>query len=133
MDNVAEKWLKRAAYDLQSAKAMLSARRYLYVAFLCQQCIEKTLKAVAIQKGQEAQRTHNLTRLAESIGLPPEFSDDWRKFLAYLTPFAIEARYGDYTKHLSEIINRTDSLRYFKTTEEVFVWLKKYLKKLTKP
>lgn len=28
-------WLEMADYDLETARAMLSTRRYLYVAFMC--------------------------------------------------------------------------------------------------
>lgn len=34
-------WLDVAHYDLVSAKAMLKARRFLYVGFLCHQVAEK--------------------------------------------------------------------------------------------
>lgn len=36
MDRIVEKWIERAEYDLETARAMLHARRYLYVAY----CIE---------------------------------------------------------------------------------------------
>ena len=34
-------WHEVAAYDLETAKAMFESGRYLYVAFMCQQAIEK--------------------------------------------------------------------------------------------
>ena len=43
-----------ANYDLETAKAMLKTKRYLYVGFMCNQVIEKILKAyfVKIKKVQ---------------------------------------------------------------------------------
>jgi HEPN domain-containing protein len=38
-------WLELADYDIETAKVMLSGRRYLYVGFMCHQTIEKALKA----------------------------------------------------------------------------------------
>ena len=38
-------WLDMAGYDLDTAKAMLSTGRYLYVGFMCHQAVEKSLKA----------------------------------------------------------------------------------------
>ncbi len=40
----AQRWHELAQYDLGTADAMLSAGRYLYVLFCCQQAIEKHLK-----------------------------------------------------------------------------------------
>ncbi len=34
-------WIDIAEYDLETAKAMLSTKRYLYVGFMCHQVIEK--------------------------------------------------------------------------------------------
>ena len=38
-------WLDIANYDLDTAEAMYRTGRWLYVAFMCHQVIEKTLKA----------------------------------------------------------------------------------------
>ena len=38
-------WVDIAEYDFETAKVMLKGGRRLYVAFMCHQVIEKTLKA----------------------------------------------------------------------------------------
>ena len=108
---------------------MLGARRYLYVAFMCQQAIEKMLKAAIVESGGEILRTHNLVRLAELAGAYSEMSDDYRDFLADLTPFAIEARYGDYRSKLSEIIDAKKAGKYLIKAKKVYQWLRKRIKK----
>lgn len=108
---------------------MLSARRYLYVAFMCQQALEKILKAIIVEGGGEILRTHNLVRLAELAGAYPEMNEDQQDFLADLTPFAIEARYGDYRSKLSEIIDRKKAGKYLIKAQKVYQWLKKRIKK----
>ncbi|UCE08346.1 MAG: HEPN domain-containing protein [bacterium] len=42
-------WIEHAQYDLGTAEAMLISGRYLYVTFMCQQAIEKLLKAIIIK------------------------------------------------------------------------------------
>ncbi len=129
MDNIVKKWVERAEYDLKTARAMLSARRYLYVAFMCQQSLEKILKAIIVYKGGEIKPIHNLVRLAELAGIY-QFQDDGnRDFLADLTPFAIEARYGDYRDKLSEIIDGKTAGIYFKKTRKLFECLLNKIKK----
>lgn len=128
MEELTKKWLERARYDLCTAKAMYKTRRYLYVAFMCQQSLEKILKAIIIEKGKDVIRTHNLVRLAEEGNIYNLMKKEDQIFLADLTPYAIEARYGNYKKKLSEIINKRMAERYLKMTKEVFGWLKKKLK-----
>jgi HEPN domain-containing protein len=129
MEEVIKKWLQRAKYDLDTAEAMFKMRRYLYVAFMCQQALEKILKAMAIKNNKELLRSHNLVRLAEIAEVYNLMPLEYQDFLAIITPFAIEARYGDYRKRLSEIINRRMAEKYLIQTKEVFKWLKKLIRK----
>ena len=129
MDIVTKKWIERAKYDLVTAQAMLETKRYLYVAFMCQQLLEKVLKAIIIEKGGEASRTHNLVRLAEKAEVYQLMANKDQDFLADLTPFAIESRYGDYKRKLSEIINKKMAEKYFEKSEEIFKWLRKRIRK----
>jgi HEPN domain-containing protein len=129
MEKVAKQWIERANYDFKTAEAMLISRRYLYVAFMCQQSLEKMLKAIAIQAGKDALRTHNLVRLAEIAEVYAILSTQDQDLLADLTPFAIEARYGDYRDKLSEIINKRMAVQYFDRTRGILKCLKRKIKK----
>jgi HEPN domain-containing protein len=40
MDEKVKYWVELAEYDLETAKAMLKSKRYLYVGFNCHQTIE---------------------------------------------------------------------------------------------
>ncbi len=52
-----EHWLNIAEYDLEPAMAMQNSGRYLYTVFMCQQALEKLLKALYIQqKGEDRAR-----------------------------------------------------------------------------
>ena len=47
MDNkITYYWIEMSDYDFDTAKAMLETKRYLYVAFMCHQTIEKILKHI---------------------------------------------------------------------------------------
>lgn len=46
MDKKVKYWLDLAKYDLETAKAMLDTKRYLYVGFMCHQTIAKGLKVL---------------------------------------------------------------------------------------
>jgi len=64
MDKIVEHWIERSQYDLDTAKVMLDADRYLYVSYMCQQTVEKLLKAIIAQQGKENFPIHNLNRIA---------------------------------------------------------------------
>jgi HEPN domain-containing protein len=123
MDKMVGHWVERAEYDLETAKAMLDTARYLYVAFMCQQAVEKLLKALIAQQDKENFPIHNLNRLAELAGIKGDLDAEQFDFLAELTPYSIEARYGDYKEGLSEIINEEKAREVYKRTQEIFRWL----------
>ncbi|MBU0693734.1 MAG: HEPN domain-containing protein [Candidatus Omnitrophica bacterium] len=129
MEEITKKWLKRARYDLDTAEAMFTTCRYLYVAFMCQQSLEKIIKAIIIEMGGEALRIHNLVRLAELAAVYDLMPGEYQNFLADLTPFAIESRYGDYKRRLSEIINEKMATTYLERSKEIFKWLRRRIKK----
>ncbi|HSV93225.1 MAG TPA: HEPN domain-containing protein [Desulfobacterales bacterium] len=103
MDKYVSHWLERSRYDLDTAKAMLDAGRYLYVAYMCQQAVEKLLKGIIAQLGKENLPIHNLSRLAEQAELRAGLIDEQMDLLAELTAYNIEARYGDYKDSLAEV------------------------------
>ena len=128
MDRVVKHWVERAEYDLDTAKAMLESARYLYVAYTCQQAIEKILKAIIAQQNKENLPIHNLNRLAEMAEIKDDLSPEKFDFLAELTPYCIEARYGDYKESLSEIIDKEKAKEIFDETKRVFKWLLQKIK-----
>ena len=74
--NNAHYWLDLARYDVRAAKAMLKAKQWLYVGFLCHLAIEKTLKAYwAHVKKSAAPFTHDLSLLAERTGILAEMDE----------------------------------------------------------
>jgi len=123
MDELVAHWVERSQYDLDTAKIMLDTGRYLYVAYMCQQTIEKILKACIAQLGKENFPIHNLNRLAEIATIRDELTSEQFNFLAELTPYHIEARYGDYKESLSEIINEKKAEQVYKNTREIHKWI----------
>ncbi|NLX05112.1 MAG: HEPN domain-containing protein [Phycisphaerae bacterium] len=97
-------WVERAAYDPNAAQVMHLGGRYLYVAFLCQQAIEKLLKAIHLAKNEQlAPYTHNLLRLAEIVGLPEDAERD--ALFGHLQRYYIESRYPD---EIGEVLHELD-------------------------
>jgi len=123
MDKIVAHWVERSEYDLDTAKAMLNTGRYLYVGYMCQQAIEKLLKGMMAQQNKENLPIHNLNRLAEVAEIANFLSLEQNNFLAELTPFCIEARYGDFKESLSEILDKEKAEIIYQQTREFFKWL----------
>ena len=123
MDETVQSWLERSTYDLDTAKAMLESGRHLYVLFCCQQAIEKSLKAVMVQKtGDLPPRIHNLLRLAERAGI--ELDEDRRDLLGRLSAYYIQSRYPEEIKELGARIDRKMASDILAQTEENIRWLR---------
>ena len=126
MNKQSSDWLSLSEYDLQSAQAMLDAGRYLYVTFMCQQAIEKVLKAIYVHKKNEIPpRTHNLLYLIDALELSVTDAD--KKLLGELNQFYLEGRYPGKVNELAKIMDQTKATYYLDKTKGVWQCLKQML------
>lgn len=81
-------WFDSADYDLQTAKAMLETKRYLYVGFMCHQTIEKAMKGIFVSRRPEEDLPyiHSPVRLANLSGISGEMSEEQLSLLDILSP-----------------------------------------------
>lgn len=119
-------WINAGNYDLKTAGFMQKSSRYIYTAFLCQQAIEKYLKALCIKKtSQEAPRTHNLVYLAGLLEL--EIGDAELKLFTDLTSYYIEGRYPTYKQKVARILSKKKAANILVETKRIIKWLKSNL------
>ncbi len=119
-------WLDIANYDLETASAMYRTGRWLYVAFLCQQAIEKLCKGLfALYVSDEVPRVHNIRYIVNQFArhLPMSITDEHNHLFDRLTAFYMEGRYPEYKQKLSELLNESEAKALLKQTREVFAWL----------
>ncbi|MCK5118917.1 MAG: HEPN domain-containing protein [Candidatus Latescibacteria bacterium] len=125
MKEQTQHWINHAEYDLDTAEAMFRTGRYLYVAFMGQQTIEKILKGFIVEwKDTYPPYSHNLRRLAEISGIDAEMSDEQLKLLDDLTPFCVMTRYPAYKEKMAAIATLDRSKEYLSRTKEMFRWLR---------
>ncbi len=119
-------WFESADYDLQTAKAMLETKRYLYVGFMCHQTIEKALKGVFVSKypNEELPYIHKLLRLANQCGITGDLSKEQLMLLDVLNPLNIEARYPLNKSLLLQSLSQERCEQLIQETEVLFLWLK---------
>jgi len=119
-------WVRLAQYDLDTADALLHARRYLYVGFMCHQAIEKSLKAEVVRATKGVPPfTHNLSVLAQRAGLYESLDEQQRVFLDELEPLNVESRYPSYKKRVAEGLTRRKAAELLARTRGLYAWLRK--------
>ncbi|MEW6749192.1 MAG: HEPN domain-containing protein [Candidatus Micrarchaeota archaeon] len=73
-------WWGQAEKDFEAARKNYDIGEYYLVAFLCQQAVEKALKAAYIRKTRENPGPiHSIIALANAVGLPAAFFTTLRK------------------------------------------------------
>jgi HEPN domain-containing protein len=119
-------WRELAQYDLDTADAMYAAGRWFYVAFMCQQAIEKLCKGLYnFYIDDEVPRVHNIrlvlsrvqTRL--SIAISPETYS----FVDNLAAIYLKNRYPDIANQQKAQIDKERAAYFLEKSKEVFAWL----------
>ena len=96
-------WLDLADYDLGTAEDLFQSRRWLYVAFMCHQVIEKTLKAYwCATQENDPPYIHHLANLAIRSSLYEQMTETQQEFIALLMPTV-------QNKHTKSSSRSTDS------------------------
>jgi len=121
-------WKDLAEYDLETAKAMLETKRYLYVGFMCHQATEKIIKAYYTSiYDHYPPRTHNLRMLAQKANIISDLNEEQNKLLNTLEPLNIEARYPTDKEQLLNSLSYKRCLYLYKSTQEFLEWIKEKL------
>ncbi len=125
-----EYWLDIAKYDLDTAKAMLESKRYLYLGFMCHQVVEKSVKAYYwYVNNSEPPYIHNLLTLSKISGLVNLLDEGKKELINELIPLNIQARYPEDKLALLKSLNYNKSRSLLKRTKEFYEWIEKLLTK----
>ena len=127
-DTKVQYWLELADYDLETAEAMLSTGRYLYVGFMCHQVVEKCLKALYTKTFSEIPpKIHSHIQLMKKIGIDNQITKSQKEFINRLDPLNIEARYPSYKNEVAITMTKDNSILILKETKEFISWIKSKL------
>ncbi len=119
-------WIKQADHDFKMAKSIVKEGGYDTCAFLCQQALEKYLKAFFIYKfNKNPPKTHYLDELARDLACPNDISDIAKELSAdYMI-----SRYPDAATSVPyEEYSEEDAESKIGKTEKAINWVKSQLK-----
>ncbi|WP_010257032.1 HEPN domain-containing protein [Treponema primitia] len=119
-------WLDIAQYDFESADAMCSTGRWLYVIFMCQQSIEKLVKGLyTLYIGDNVPPIHDINSIFSKFKnkLTVPVDETVIDFFSWLTSFYLNTRYPKFKAKLSAAVSKQDAETTLKKAKEVFAWL----------
>ena len=127
----ASKWLEIVNEDLSVAEDLYKTGHWLYVAFMCHQVIEKTLKSYwCVCRDDDPPYIHDHKRLAEGCGLYTKMDDGQKDFLTTIRQMNIEARYQEYKDEAATALNKEKAAEILEYTKQMHSWiLQKYSEK----
>ena len=120
------KWFQQSKDDYDGAVYNFDGGKYYIAAFLCQQSVEKALKALFLKEKKGAvPQSHSLIYFAKNTSIPEKYFS----FLRDLTPKFIDTRYPDMSVDLpSNIYDKVNTGLILIKSEEVLKWIEKNLK-----
>ncbi len=125
MKGIAGNWMMQAESDLDSAKYNFKGKKYDVAAYLCQQSIEKGLKALCLKKNNELLKIHDLVKLGSIIHAPKQIISICND----LNPIYAEDRYPDFSEVIpAKKFSDKDIKQFLKKAERAIKWIKKNLK-----
>ena len=88
-------WLDKAASDFDAAEQLcLQGDRFReIIAFLCQQAVEKYLKAFLVRHQIEFPKTHDIAKLLDRVATVNANMAESLRDADVLTPFGVDVRY----------------------------------------
>lgn len=132
-------WLLLSDYDLGTIDCLIAGERWVYVAYLCQQAVERQLKGMYVYyNNAEAPKTHNLNFLFNKVTGSEKFKQeaDTERLKEHRTQaedFLIDLMFyymSDYPfsyKNISaRFVGKELALELFEKTKETVKWLRSF-------
>ena len=127
-ENIVSSWLEHVHEDISAANDMYKTGHWLYVGFLCHQAVEKAFKAYyTATHDDDPPYTHSHMRLADVCGLADKLSDEHLRFIDFMVPMYIKARYPEQKLAAAQNLNAKVCEYVISTTKELTQWIEQRL------
>ena len=115
----ADKWLELVNEDLSVADLLFDNGHWLYTGFMCHQVVEKTLKAYrCVCRDDDPPYIHDHKKIAQGCGLFTKMDEEQLKFLDFIKPMNIEARYQQVKAEVAKSLNKESTANVLETTKQ---------------
>ena len=130
-------WVMLSDYDLQTLPCLIESKRWVYVAYICQQAVERQPKGMYVfYNDMEAPKTHNVNFLFSKVVSSERFqtADGYESFLPRreaIEDFLVDIMFyylSDYPFSYKNIMNRfikkDVALSLYEKTKETVAYLR---------
>lgn len=134
-------WEMLSDYDLETADVLIQGKRWLYVAYTCEQAVERLLKGMYVfHTGNEVPKTKNITFIFNKLTKCEEFlncvnpetfeneKEVYQEFLIDLMFYHISDYPFSYTKVMDRFISENTAIEVYQITKNTLRWLKSFQK-----
>lgn len=122
-------WIGIADDDLEAAEHCLDGKQYLWTMFMCQQAVEKAIKAVYFENaGLTPPKMHDLVSLAGAADILDHCTKEMRDLLRRLSLYYIETRYPDKRAELEAKCTPGHTKEILERSKGAVEWLRTMLK-----
>lgn len=132
-------WTMLSDYDLETVEVLITGKRWIYVAYLCQQAMERQLKGMYVYyMNAEAPKTHNVSFLYSKTVNSREFSEqadcgrfDERRyecedFLVDLMYYYMSDYPFSYKNIMSRFVDEKTALQLYADAKDYIRWLRTF-------
>ncbi len=136
-------WVMLSDYDIDTASVLIEGKRWVYVAYICQQSVERQLKGMYVYHfDKEAPKTHNINFLFKKMcddapfakgGKNKEFEDkrlEYEDFMVDLMFYYMSDYPFSYKNIKDRFIDEKNAVEIFDKTNECLRWLRKFQEKV---
>lgn len=130
-------WVMLSDYDIETAKVLVDAKRWVYVTFTCEQAIERILKGMYVYyTGKESPKSHNVNFLISKIEKTDLFQAKvdmkafeenklkYEDFFADLIFYYMSDYPFSYKKIMDRFVSEEVAAEIYGKTKEALDWLK---------
>jgi HEPN domain-containing protein len=123
-EDAIRRWKEIIDEDMSVAEDLFKTKHWLYVAFMCHQVVEKSLKAYwTATRDDDPPYIHDHKRLAEGCGLYDRLTEEQRVFLTMIREMNIEARYREYKSRIAASLNENNTKHLLEQTKQIQQWI----------
>lgn len=132
-------WLMLSDYDMGTIDALVAGKRWVYVAFLCQQATERQLKSMYVYYlDAEPPKTHNVNFLFSKIIESEQFRSEadqarfeerregCENFLVDVMFYYLSDYPFSYKNITSRFVDEKLALELFEKTKDYVLWLRSF-------
>jgi len=123
-------WLEIAYEDIEVAHLCYHQKYYLYMGFMCQQAIEKAIKAVIEGNNIIPKPIHNLEPLAKDANVWSLLNKEQKMLIRQLTSFAVAARYPRTREKIARSFTKKAAENILVKSKELLVWLCRVIREM---